>query len=66
MTVWEKEDDPAFFLIKTFPSWGQWDQLIFGAQGKTAAITSGSIVESTWSQLTDLLLYLQRNYFWSS
>lgn len=32
MTVREKEGDPASIPVKTFPSWGQWDELelIFG------------------------------------
>lgn len=68
MTVSEKEDDPASFLVKGFPSWSQWDQLqlIFGAQGKIVPVILGSIVGSTGSELTDLLLSLQRNYFWCS
>lgn len=68
MTVSEKEVDPASFLVKGFPSWCQWDQLqlIFGAQGKIVPVILGSIVGSMGSELTDLLLYLQINYFWCS
>lgn len=48
MTVSEKGDDPASFLVKGFPSWSQWDQLqlIFGAQGKIVPVILGSIVGS--------------------
>lgn len=54
------KDDPAFFLIKIFPVWGQWDQLqiFLVAQVKTlpvASVTahrSAALLLMTWIWLT--------------